>query len=196
MKTRIRTRVRGKRGQRGFALLLVVLIVALLAVVAATLLDLVRIDLSLVGQMRRTAEARMLADGALFEVLDDQELSNHLPTLDEATLRRDIVENGVKDGVPLDDTNSAYVRFDVDTGGTTDPSDDVRQPLQSYSANAQFVRFGTVPESSLGLFRALVYEVSATGDVNRGQATSEVRGEIVRTVAYNRGAVLPQRHAR
>lgn len=179
---------RMRRDQEGFALLVVVLIVALLAVVGATLLDLVNVDLNLVGQQRRAIEAKAVADGALLEVLDDAELSSYFPTFDDPTLRRTYVANGVKDpnGTPiqLDETNSAYVQYP----GTSSE--------RTYEANVGLVRVSKVPESSTSLFRGLVYEVSAQSKLNQGLATSEVRAEIVKKVSVGRGTVIPPRHVR
>ena len=64
-----------RRSRRGFALLIVVLLAALLAVSSVALLDLVNLDLVLVGEQRKTYAARENAMGALQEIMGDQLIS-------------------------------------------------------------------------------------------------------------------------
>ena len=57
----------------GFALIGVVMLTAALAIGGAILLDVVRVDLIFGKTGRQTEEARQIAEGALMEVINDQD---------------------------------------------------------------------------------------------------------------------------
>lgn len=166
-------------GRRGFAMLIVILIVALLSVLAAALLDLVNVDITLVGQHRRAFEARQIAEGATYEILGDPTLPSRLPTLasiDGATPPRPLyyryAANDVLDPdgtpVPLSPASSAVVKTSA--------------VQQSYNADICLVGLGPVVGSSANLFQSVTHELTVIGRLNSGQATSETRAEIKQLV--------------
>lgn len=164
-------RVSGSQS-RGFAILVVMLVVSLMTIVAGTLLDLVGVDISIVGQHRRNGDSRSVVDGAIMEVLDDQRVLTALPDFTTPGLKATYAPGS---GTPSAFRDSALQR--------------------DYTAETQLLRFVTVGESS-GRSRALVYEVTAIADVGDGAATSEVRSQVFIPVAVPPGILLPRVHAR
>jgi len=181
---------------RGFALLVVVLLVALIAVAAVALLDLVRVDLTVVGQHRRSTEAESSAVGAMVEVVSDDLLPQVLPSVPDPTNLPGLsykfagkqAGTYFRDplGVPtaMDATNSAYVR-------------DVGTNLEvGYEAYADLIRVSNPRDVGLTRSQALTYELSVVSSVVGGEATREVRTQVERIVATQSGTILTSVHAR
>jgi hypothetical protein len=164
----------GGKNERGFALIVVVLIVALLAVAAATLLDLVNVDLDLVGQQRRLIGARQISDGAMLEQLNSEQFGTHFPDF-----------TNVENPLPTpSDANSLFVNY---VGTSVE---------ETYQGKIRLLRFAPVAETSLNMLHAVTYEVSTVSDINNGQASNEARTEIIKIVPYPKGVMLPRHHAR
>lgn len=185
---------------RGFALIVVVLIVALLSLVAATLLNLVKLDLTVVGQNRKNLEARVVADGSLMEIIDDNRVlqADHLPDLTNPTLRWVVADPSDTFGggavpselpcpapPPAPQPNPCFIRPASDDG-----------PARDYAADVRMIRDVPISESSITHTRGVVYEVRSIGNVNNGESTHEVRAEVWKTRTVQPGAVLPRKHAR
>ena len=179
---------------RGFALLVVVLLVALIAVAAVALLDIVQVDLLVVGQHRRTMDAQALAVGAMMEVVSDDNLRTQLP--DPSVLNLAYQYAGKQAGgyvrdptgrfltTPMTPLNSAYVR---DLGTSVE---------RGYDANVELLRVSNPTNTGLTDSQTLTYEVTVIADVNNGETTKEVRAQIARVVAVQSGTLLTTRHAR
>lgn len=163
------TRTRGS-DQRGFTLIVVVMIVAVLAMVAVSLLNLIRLDLTLVGQSRRNIEARVIADGAAMEIINDVNINSLLPTLAGSLV-------------------TAY------TPPAASPFNNASEG-RVYTGNLSLLRIVPLPESSHGWSMAVVYEVDTTSIYNGGESSSEVRSEIYKVVSKDPAIQLPSRHAR
>lgn len=161
-------------GTRGFAMLVVVMIVALVSVIALTLLNFLQMDLSIVGQNRRAAEARYLADAANMEIVDHLSTEEFLTTV-----------------VRTDPELTAEVPI-VPDSWVARAGDETARP-ETYNARATFLRRITVSENTLTVVRGDVYEISATGVVNNGDASSEVRSEVIRLVTIDPNAILDLR---
>jgi hypothetical protein len=161
-----------RRSGRGYALILVVMIVALLALAAVTLLDLIRVDLSMTGRYERSLEARAIADGALFEVFDDVETK--YPDSPSARAYG-----------PARAAKSAFVRPASSDG-----------PALDYSAEACWLSLAPLPGSSLLDAAGLWYQVRTISDVGGGEASAEERLEAVRPVVVRNGTFLPHAHCR
>ncbi len=160
-----------KKQQGGFAIIVVVVLVALLVVMGVTLLRLVRVDMSLVGQSRRNLEAKQAAEGAAMEVLNDLNTNGILPDLTDP----DLMET--------------Y---------TVSPQSVFNAPAQnrSYTAQVNLMRMGPMNDSSLSRSRAMVYEIQVTARYGNGASTADVRAEVYRPVTVEPGIVLPRRHFR
>ncbi len=187
-------RTKAQSKPRGFALLVVVLIVALIGVAAVALLDIVNVDLLIVGQHRQSVDAQALALGAMYEVISDSRVDGTvLPRLDTPTLRYvySRAQGGgfVRDPAGLigvtvmDATNSAYVK-DSGTG-----------VAQGYTADIDLLRLVTVQDSGVTI-RTAVWEVTVESSVSNGQATQQVRALVGRVTSGQGGLVTVGRHAR
>ncbi|MCK6545022.1 hypothetical protein L6R52_04085 [Myxococcota bacterium] len=159
-----------RRRARGFTALLVIVIVALMTLVSLTLLDQVGLDLLLVGEGRRTVEAKALADSAVFEVANDQRTGPLLPDFTSHTMA---------------------VTVRPHTGSVLASRSD-----RSYEGSIRLLRFVPLGESSQSWSRALVYELSIDATAANGDATDAVRTEVYKTVAVPADTVFPRRHAR
>ena len=119
-------------------------------------LDLISIDLDLVGQQRRLLAAQQVADGGMMEKLDDLQMANEFPTTPGTTSPLNIP----------DQANSLFVK---NTG----------TPLQeTYSGNVRWVRFAPKSENSQGRLWAVTYEMVVQSDINQGQASSQTTTEV------------------
>jgi hypothetical protein len=191
---------RRNQPQRGFALIIVVLIVALLSIVAVTLLDLVKVDLTITGQNRKNFEARAVADGALYEVFDDlrtqypANLVNwHWIAANPNNLLNDAggpVGNPAASGAgcgiagsPC--SNSAYYR----------PAG-VDNPTQDYAADVGWLSTGPVLNTGLNTAIAIYYQVRVVGEVNNGESTAEDRAEVSHPITIQNGTFIPHFHCR
>lgn len=179
---------------RGFALLVVVLLVALIAVAAVALLDIVQVDLLVVGQHRRTMDAQAVAVGAMMEVISDDTLRTQLPDPSVLSLAYQYAgkqgANYVRDPtgrfvtIPMTAANSAFVR----AAGTS--------VEQGYDANVELLRVSNPTNTGLTDSQTLTYEVTVVSSINNGEATKEVRAQISRVVGVQSGTLLTTRHAR
>lgn len=184
--------------QRGFALLVVVLIVALIGVSAVALLDIVNVDLLIVGQHRRSVDVQAVALGAMEEVMGDQRLApvTVWPMFNTPNLRyryagqtganspyfRD--PNGNFAISPMDSTNSAYVK---NLGTSAE---------EGYEADINLIRMGPPEDTGLNTARELTYEIRVVAALNGGEASKEVRATTSRRVGMNNGRQITPVHAR
>ena len=182
---------RHRSKNRGFALLFVVMIVAVVAVAAAALLDIVEVDLLIVGEHSRSTVAKAVAEGAVKEFQADSVNGDLLPTAQSVGMETNYTgfvagafvrdPDNVGPGLtPLDETNSAYARGDGQQG---------------YASTVRLLRTGPAINSGLNTLQAVIYEVRATSSVDGGRATSQVLAETYRYAATRPGTV-GQMHAR
>jgi len=162
---------RPRPGREGFTLFVVIMLVAILAMAGMSLLNLIRVDLSLVGQSRSNIVARELAEGGLMEIINDGALPATAPSISSPSL-----------SVPY--PPPAGSRF-------VDPAE-----AKTYTGEVNLLRLVPLSESSQGLTRAVVYEVGVTSSYRDGQSTAELNAEIYRVVSWAPGTVLPSRHYR
>ncbi len=179
----------------GFALLVIVLIVALIGVAAVALLDIVNVDLLIVGQHRRTVDAHSVAMGAMYEVLGDQRLDGTvfpLPNTPQLSYQYAGKQgaNYVRDPqgrfstTAMNPNNSAFIK-------------NLGTPVEEgYSADIALIRMGPPEDTGLNTARDLVYEVRVIADVGNGDATKEVRATTSRRVAMATGRQITPVHAR
>ncbi|MCB9655916.1 MAG: hypothetical protein H6729_17455 [Deltaproteobacteria bacterium] len=175
--------------ERGFALIVVVLIVALLAVAAVTLLDIVNIDINFTGQKRVRLLADSNAQGAMMEVVTDEQISRSLPDYSFTDQRHVWAQGNTKypvgaPSVPLDSSNSAFVR-------------NIGSPLEeTYDADIRLLKYGPVQDTGVDTARALIYEVSTRADVHDDKASREARTEVFLFQPVQSGQRIAPRHAR
>ena len=156
--------------QSGFGMFVVVLLVAVTSVVGLSLLDVIRVDLLMVGNEREERVAMEVAEGALMEVINDDLTPDTLPLLDDADLESTFTPASA----------SAFSH----------------SGRQEFTANAQLLRIVPLAESSHTYSRAVVHEVGVEARVGGGAASYQLNAEIYRTVTFRPGTVLPRRHAR
>ena len=94
---------RAKKQQGGFAMFVVVMAVAMTSLVGVALLDMVQLDVLISGNERRSVEAREVAEGALMEIINDEDTPNRLPMLDAPNLR---VEHTAGTNSPFSDNTA------------------------------------------------------------------------------------------
>lgn len=170
-----RRRRRGRRDQRGFTLIMVLLLVVILALMGISILQLITLDLSLVGQSRRNFEARDIAEGGAFEIINHVNTNTELPSLDEPDLANDTAS-----GTLPKPTTSPFVN--ASSG-------------RDYDGEARFLRVIPLSESSHSWVRALVYELRTESNV-MFQSSGELRVEAFRAATFEPGTILPRRHYR
>lgn len=185
---------RARHHRKGFALLIVVLISALAAVAAVALLDLVGVDLTMVGEQRRTGEASAIAAGAVLEILADQNADLFFPDLETVGLTVRYAGRGLNgvhskgpDGaapVALTENNSAFTR---DVGGADE---------QRYDADVALLRVVPRLDSGLTVTRSFVYEVTVDGISSGGRASRQMRAQLFRDISMQAGTQLAREHAR
>jgi hypothetical protein len=158
-------------------MLVVVMIVALVSVVALTLLNYLQIDLSIVGQNRRATEARFLADAGNVELADHQATEAQLP---DTNTYPDLV-------APINPPNDSWVNR---------PNGDSDAAPETYTGQISFLRQVYIAESTLTVTRGNVFELAVTGQINGGDAASEVRSEVMKLTTLPLGSQLPRMHAR
>lgn len=183
------------RKQGGFALLIVVLVVALIGVAAVALLDIVNVDLLIVGQHRRTVDAKSNALGAMMEVVSDARVDGTVKPLPN-TPGLNYQYAGKSAGVYMRDpagrfaatqmlpSNSAYIK-NVGTGLE-----------EGYEADISLLRITPVEDSGLNRVIALTHEVRVLASVNNGDATNEVRAITTQLLTVEQGRLFPRVHAR
>jgi hypothetical protein len=152
-------------------MLVTVLIVAMISVAAASTLDLVRIDLMIATHDRQATTSREVAEGAMIEVINDEQTPAMLPMLDDTDLTSTYTPP----------TSSPFVSSAAG---------------HNYTATARLLRLVPLNESSQQYTRAIVHAVSVSSDVAHGEAAFTVEAEVYRTVSFKAGMVLPRRHAR
>ena len=161
----------GRKGRRGVTLIVVILLVAVLAMMGMSLIRLIQMDLTLVGQSSRNLEAREIAEGGVNEVINDIALPASLPDLDSANLCSNYV-------VPP---------------GRVSP---FLGQNRSYGATIGLMRIAPLPESSHGHARAMVYEIGVVSQYRGGVSTADIRAEVYRPIARDPGVLLPDKHCR
>lgn len=155
-------------GEAGFALLIVMLLVAMLAVGALSLLDMVNLDIVMVGEERRYTRAKETAEGGFFEMVNDTQTPDLLPGLDHLSL------------------SEAY---------SPPPQSVFIAENESYEGNFELLRIVPLSESSHTLTRAVVHGLQTTAR-SGSRASADVEVEIYRVMAYRPGTIFPRRHAR
>lgn len=189
-------RRRNPRNQRaGFALLIVVLVVALVGVSAVALLDLVNVDLLIVGQHRQTVDAFATAYGAMNEVNADSRIDGTIRPLPNSpsptyvyaqkvagTYTRDPA--GIVVSQPMTPNNSAYVK-DLGTGLE-----------QGYEADISLLRFVPVNDTGLNRVYMAAHETRVIATVANGALTKEVRAVTLQPFTRSNGYIPPRIHAR
>lgn len=156
--------------EKGFALFMVVMMVALLSIAGMALMDVVRIDLLIVGNGRQEAVAKEIAEGALMEMINDSQTPDQLPMLDDSDLTQTYTPSN----------QSAFLEVAHN---------------RRFNADARLLRIVPLSESSHTYTRAVVHEVRVASDV-AGEASFELSAEVFRTATFRPGRVLPRRHAR
>lgn len=164
----MRRRRSRKDRQAGFALFIVMILVAMLAVGALSLLDMINLDIIMVGEERRYSRAKESAEGGLSEMLNDVETPDNLPGLSHATLTEDYVPP----------TQSPFI-----------------ESAEGFEGRFELLRIVPLSESSHTLTRAVVHGLHTRGR-SGPRASAEVDVEIYRVMAYRPGTILPRRHIR
>ena len=189
---------RNRPQNRGFALLFVVLIVAVVAVAAAALLDIVEVDLLIVGEQRRSTEAQAIAEGAVKEIQADETKGNLLPSamspgMTTRYTARNVAGEFVRDPdglnlgpIVLDEATSAYIANNTAANAGQ---------REGYTSTIQLLRTGPAINSGLNTVQAVVYEVSVQASVANGRSTSQVMAQTFVYTAAQQG-VVGQMHAR
>ncbi len=183
--------MRTKAKRRGFALLVVMLIVSLVGIGAAALLDIVNVDIGIVGEMRNVQEAEGAATAGVLETLADPNLRQRLPNIDTPTLRTRLMTRQAgaytldPDGSPQSvDEDTSVVLANVGTSAET-----------GYESDITLLR--VVPRENTSLrFAVAAYEVRARASVARGGATRESRAVVYEPVAVGTDDIARQRHFR
>ncbi|MGF1511891.1 MAG: hypothetical protein ACFB9M_20545 [Myxococcota bacterium] len=154
--------------RRGFSLPVVILSLGVVTVSALVLLDVVNVDIRLLGAERRTLESRLQAEGGLMEMMNDQRLLEALPDYASNSLSAEMT--------PPDDS--------MFTHGSA-----------SYEAQVRLIRLAPLLESSQSKLQAVVYELVVDAqDGLDGQAG--VRAEIYKFASKNNGLIQESKHAR
>ncbi len=186
-----------KRARRGgFALIIVILLVALVAIGAASLLDLVNIDLRIVGEQSKIAKADDAANGALSEVMGHQDFKMFLPLYDAPNLEYDYVGK-VGTNFVWDPNNVNGVQANI-----APASSEVVAHLgdatyaQGYEATARLLRRSRALDTRLDSTFALIYEIEVRSEVGGGTASREIRAQAYQFMTVPIGTKIPQRHAR
>lgn len=193
---------RPKKQQRGFALIIIVLLVALLALTGATLLDLVTVDLTIAGQHRKVVRAQMVADGAIREVLSDEQTMNRRPDFSSCGTGGGACPNyrytwaaeqagqvwkdpdNLYNRQPLDETTSVLAKW------TGSPSE------EHYTASVDILRTAPLFDSGASTFWAYIYEINADAQVAGGDANHVLHAQGYTVQGLQNGLLLPRRHRR
>jgi Tfp pilus assembly protein PilX len=162
-------------GERGFTMIIVVMVLALILIIGSVVLGVLTTEQKMVGLSRISMDSVNAAEGGFMEVLDDNTLTSALPDFQTPSMS-------------FSYTPSAQSVFNVAASAT--------QPKESYTATVRLVRTAPLQESGINLVRAFIYEVQVESNINSGQQTSEVDGEIFRVFSLPVGTVLPAMYAR
>jgi len=162
---------RVRRDRAGFGMFVVVMLMAVVSVVGLSLMDVIRVDLLIVGNEAEQGRAREMAEGALMEIITDEDLPDRLPGLADPNL------------------SAPY-------SPTTNSQFSEARAYSEVEATARLLRIVPLMESSHTYSRAVVHEVSVNGEVAGGAATHDVSATIYQTITFRPGIVLPRRHAR
>jgi hypothetical protein len=171
--------MKSRRGEhqdeRGFTMIIVVLVLALILIIGSVVLGLLTTEQRMVGLSRISMDSVNAAEGGFMEVLDDNSLSGALPDFQ---------------------TPSMSYTYSPSSQSVFNVSASSGQPQESYTATVRLVRTAPLQESGINLVRAFIYEVQVESNVNSGQQTSEVDGEVFRVFSLPVGTVLPAMYAR
>jgi hypothetical protein len=137
------------------------------------ILQLIRLDLTMTGQSRRSVQARDSAEGAVMEVINNVNTSALLPDLGSPL-------TGLSVSAPPPG-NSPFI----------DP-----RVGDSYGVKVNLLRIAPMSESSFAWTRATVYEIDSQSSFHRGDSQAAVRAEVYKAVAFEPGIVLPNKHFR
>ncbi|MBI2376759.1 MAG: hypothetical protein HYV07_22365 [Deltaproteobacteria bacterium] len=131
---------------RGFALIVVVLLIVVMSVMGISLLQLIQLDLALVGNSRQNFRVREISDGVTDEMLGSGQLQDNLPT---------------------SDTSGTATPGPVWTGYSAAGSEFI-SPANgggSFRATARYLRPKDVTDTDQGLAAKLVLEIDALGSL-------------------------------
>lgn len=154
--------------ERGFTMVTTILLLAVVTVSALIVLDIVDVDLSMVGLQRRGYAAREAAEGGAMELLNDSVALEDLP---------DYTTDKLRSEVP--------VASGSDFGGDG----------QAYKASVSLVRIVPLAESSQSRVNAIVYSLDVTGQ-GSGSTRAGVQAEIYRIATSRNGVIRPTIHGR
>lgn len=188
-------KARPRHSKSGFALLIVVLIVALVGVAAVALLDIVNVDLLIVGQHRRTVDAYANAVGAMFEVTADGRIDDTVrPTPKSAS--PSLVLTQKNGGVYTRDPTGVF-GTQVMTSANSAYVDNVGTSLEEgYEATINYLGYRPLPDTGQDKILGLMYETVVVASVNNGDATKEVRAITTKPITVSNGYIPPRIHAR
>ncbi len=142
-----------------------------MAMMGVALMNLISLDNSLVGQTRRSIQARTIAEGGTMEVINTADFSALVPRFDGATL------------------SAIYTPAAASVFSEAPDADD-------YQSKVSLMRIAPIAESSQGLSRAVVYEIVTRSRYKDGQATAEIRTEVYRSTNWEGQSIMPRKHYR
>lgn len=179
---RKRRRGRIKRAQEGFALVVVVLLVVVMAVMGLSILQLIQLDLTLIGHTRQNYITREVVYGGAEEI----------------RYATEIVGNPPGPATPnMQATYDFITANSVFAGGA-----DLDRPATSLISEINYLRLGPAPNTDYGVGRKVVWEIGVVGGIaddistQEALATAEVRLEVFKTVAVGVGNISPHSHYR
>lgn len=184
-----------KNPRGGFALLIVVLVVALIGVTGVALLDIVNVDLLIVGQHRRSVDATANAMGAMYEVVSDQRLDAFKPRPDTPGLSYQYA--GKSGGIYVRDPAGRFLTQPMNSGNSAFVDNVGTGIEEGYEAEISLVRLvDQVENNSINKVRMLVHETRVVANINNGDATKEVRSLQSTLITVPNGLIAPYSHAR
>lgn len=191
-----------KKQERGFALIIIVLLVALLALTGATLLDLVTVDITIAGEHRKVVRAQMVADGAVREVMGDEQTMNRRPDYSACATGGGPCPNfryiwaGEQAGQVWKDPDNLYNRQPLDETTSVLAKWSGSPSEEHYTATVDMLRTGPLGDSEFGTFWAYVYEITADAQVSGGDVNRVAYGVSFAVQTLPEGLLLPRQHRR
>jgi hypothetical protein len=159
-----------RSNRRGFSLLMVTMLVALVTISSLVVLDLVTNDVIMLGEERRSREAREAAEGGTMELINDEQMGDLLPDIASDTL------------VSTTEASSDTI-FSVRPDGSQ----------MEYEGKLSLLRMSPVLESSHARVRAVVYELEVHGHADNHE--SIVQTQIYKMASASPGLLRARRHA-
>ncbi|MCC7383005.1 MAG: hypothetical protein IT384_14295 [Deltaproteobacteria bacterium] len=160
-----------RQAKRGFSLVVVTVVLAVMSVAAVMLMNMLGLDLDMVGTHRKAFQAHGVAEAALIETINSRDVALSAPTFT---------------------TPGLVFKFDAPAASALKDS----SLGQDYRVQIRLLRVAPMAESSITWSRALIYEATARAEAAHGDAEAEVVGEVFRIVSITPGTQLPQMHGR